>query len=80
MLQKAAQKRNCAIIDEKAIDDTIKHVYPGLKIRGSIMSIPLSEFIRIKKDCNDIKELENDVRDAVRNLVNCAHDVGSVLT
>ncbi|MGA7898002.1 MAG: hypothetical protein WCA39_03985 [Nitrososphaeraceae archaeon] len=74
----AAQKRNCAIIDEKAIDDTIKHVYPGLKIRGSIMSIPLSEFIRIKKDCNDIKELENDVRDAVRNLVNCAHDVGSV--
>jgi hypothetical protein len=74
----AAQMRNCAIIDEKAIDDTIKHVYPGLKIRGSIMSIPLSEFIRIKKDCNDIKELENDVRDAVRNLVNCAHDVGSV--
>ena len=74
----AAQKRNCAIIDEQAIDDTIKHVYPGLKIRGSIMSIPLSEFIRIKKDCYDLKELEDDVRDAIRNLVNCAHDVGSV--
>jgi len=74
----SAQKRNCTIIDEKAIDDTITHVYPGLKIRGSIMSIPLSEFIRIKKDCNDLKELEDDVRDAVRNLVNCAHDVGSV--
>jgi len=42
------------------------------------MSIPLSEFIRIKKNCNDLKELEDEVRDAVRNLVNCAHDVGSV--
>ncbi len=74
----SAHKRSCAVIDEQAIDDTIKRVYPGLKVRGSIMSIPLSEFIRIKKNCNDLKELEDGVRDAVRNLVNCAHDVGSV--
>ncbi len=58
MLWSRHRKRNCTIIDEKAIDDTITHVYPGLKIRGSIMSIPLSEFIRIKKDSNDLKELE----------------------
>lgn len=74
----AAQERNCAIIDEQAIHDTIKDVYPGLKVRGSIMSIPLSEFIRIKKDCNDLRELEDDVRNAVRNLVNCAHEVGTI--
>jgi hypothetical protein len=73
-----AGKRNAAIIDEQAIDDTIKSVYPGLRMRGSIMDVPLSEFIRIRRNCNDIQILESDVRDAVRNLVNYAHELGSV--
>jgi hypothetical protein len=73
-----AAKRNVAIIDEQAIDDTIKSAYPGLRMRGSIMDVPLSEFIRIRRNCNDIQILESDVRDAVRNLVNYAHEVGTV--
>jgi hypothetical protein len=73
-----AGKRNAAIIDEQAIDDTIKSIYPGLRMRGSIMDVPLSEFIRIRRNCNDIQILESDVRDAVRNLVNYAHELGTV--
>jgi hypothetical protein len=47
-------------------------------MRGSIMDVPLSEFIRIRRNCNDIQILESDVRDAVRNLVNYAHELGTV--
>lgn len=74
----AAQKRNSITIDEEAIDDTIKSIYPGLRIRGSIMSIPVSDFIKIRKNCADIQDFEANVRDAIRDLVNCAHDTGSV--
>jgi hypothetical protein len=73
-----AAKRNAPIIDEQAIDDTIKSIYPGLRMRGSIMDVPLSEFIRIRRNCNDMQLLESDVRDAVRNLVNYAHELGTV--
>jgi hypothetical protein len=73
-----AAKRDALIIDEKAIDDTIKSTHPGLRIRGSIMGVPLSDFIKIRSSSNDIQLLECDVRDAVKNLLNYAHDIGSV--
>jgi hypothetical protein len=73
-----AAKRNASIIDEKAIDDTIKSTHPGLRVRGSIMGVPLSDFIKIRSSSNDIHMLESDVRDAVKNLLNYAHDMGSV--
>jgi hypothetical protein len=73
-----AAKRNASIIDEKAIDDTIKCTHPGLRVRGSIMGVPLSDFIKIRSSSNDIHMLESDVRDAVKNLLNYAHDIGSV--
>lgn len=73
-----AEKRKVAIIDEQAIDETIRNAYPGLRIRGSIMDVPLSDFIKIRRNCNDIQTMESDVRDAVRNLINYAHEMGSV--
>ena len=73
-----AAKRNASIIDEKAIDDTIKSTHPGLRVRGSIMGVPLSDFIKIRSSSDDIHMLESDVRDAVKNLLNYAHDMGSV--
>ena len=72
-------KRDAPIIDEKAIDDTIKSTHPGLAIRGSIMGVPLSDFIKIRNSSNDIQMLESNVRDAVKNLLNHAHDMGSVV-
>jgi hypothetical protein len=73
-----AAKRNIATIDEQAIDDTIKNVYPGLRIRGSVMDVPISDFIKIRRNCNDISMLESGVRSAVKDLVNYAHEVGVV--
>jgi hypothetical protein len=73
-----AGRRDAAIIDEMAIDDTIKSVYPGLRIKGSIMGVPLSDFIKIRRSSNDVQSLESDIRDAVRNLVNYASEMGTV--
>jgi hypothetical protein len=73
-----AAKRSIDIIDEQAIDDTIKNVYPGLRIRGSVMDVPISDFIKIRRNCSDISMLESGVRNAVKDLVNYAHEVGVV--
>jgi hypothetical protein len=73
-----AAKRSAHAIDEQSIDETIKNVYPGLRIRGSVMDVPISDFIKIRRHCNDIKSLESGVRSAVRDLVNYAHEVGVV--
>jgi hypothetical protein len=42
------------------------------------MGVPLSDFIKIRSSSSDIQMLETDVRDAVKNLLNYAHDMGNV--
>lgn len=73
-----AAKREAQIVDEQVIDETIKNVYPGLRIRGSVMDVPISDFIKIRRNTSDFAVLETGVKDAVRNLVNYAHEVGAV--
>ncbi|HWS20880.1 MAG TPA: hypothetical protein VN239_09335, partial [Nitrososphaera sp.] len=73
-----AAKRSLDDIDEQSIDETIKNVYPGLRIRGSLMYVPISDFIKIRRNCNDIHTIESGIRNAVKDLVNYAHQVGVV--
>ncbi len=75
-----ASSRNLFAIDEQALEDTIKGIYPGLRIRGSIMSVPVSEFIRLQKNYDDLQTLESDVKAAVKDLVNHASMTGKVVT
>ena len=74
-----AAGRNTSI-DERALEETIKKIYPGLRIRGSIMSVPVSDFIKIQKNYNDAQIMESDLRGAIRNLVDHAHKMGTVTT
>jgi hypothetical protein len=73
-----ASNSNLFSIDESSIDETIKRNYPGLRIRGSLMEIPLSEFIRIRKNTMNSEVLESAVRDAVRNLLTFTTQTGNV--
>lgn len=73
-----ASKRGSFIIDESIIDDTIKIIYPGSKIRGSLMNVPLSDFIQIKKSANSMDTIEPDIREAVRNLLTITNYEGYV--
>jgi len=63
------------VISEPVIDETIKQTYPGLKIKGSIMEVPISEFIRIKRASGTT---QNQVKEALSNLINYAHEMGNV--
>jgi len=73
-----AAARDASAIDEHALEETIKKIYPGLRIRGSIMSVPVSDFIKIQKNCNEMQTMEADVRAAIRKLVSHAHNMGTV--
>jgi hypothetical protein len=73
-----AKRRGAKTIDEQAIDNTIRNAYPGLRIQGSIMGVPLSDFIKIHRSSSDDRRLESDVRDAVINLLSYAYGNGSV--
>lgn len=73
-----ASKRGSFILDELIIDDTIKSIYPGSKIRGSLMNVPLSDFIKLKMSVNNKETIENDIREAVRNLLTLTNYEGYV--
>jgi hypothetical protein len=73
-----ASKRGSYILDESIIDDTIKSIYPGSKIRGSLMNVPLSDFIKLKMSINNMETIENDIREAVRNLLTLTNYEGYV--
>lgn len=64
-------------IDEEMIDEAVKQIYPGLRVRGSIMNIPISDFIAIKKICKESYS-ENDFKEAINNLTNLAQEMGSI--
>ena len=63
-------------LDEKVIDEAIKHTYPGLRVRGSIMDIPISEFLTIRRNCDG--NSENKLKEAVDNLTNFSHELGNI--
>jgi hypothetical protein len=73
-----AANRNIGMIDEQALDETIRTAFPGLRIKGSIMSVPVSEFMKIRRTCKDVQMLEDSVRDAVRDLVQCTEGENSL--
>lgn len=73
-----SSKKNSYTIDELSIEESIKNIYPGLRLRGSIMGISISEFIKMRKMPVDRDYLENGIRNAVKNLINYAEELGTV--
>ena len=71
-------KKNSSNIDEQSIEETIKNVYPGLRLRGSIMGMPISDFIKMRKISVDKDIVESNVKDAVRNLISYFDELGTV--
>ena len=72
-----SKELNLEKIDEFVIDETIKHAYPGLKVRGSVMDVPISDFFKIRRNCNN-GDVGSQLKQAVTNLVNFAHEMGNI--
>lgn len=77
-----AAKCGAGIIDEHALEETIRTAFPGLRIKGSIMSVPVSDFMKIRRMSKDkdIHELEARVKNAVQDLVQCTEGESSLST
>jgi hypothetical protein len=73
-----ASKKGSYILDESIIDNTIKCIYPGSKIRGSLMNVPLTDFIQIKRNTDNMEMIESDIREAIRNLLTLTNNEGYV--
>jgi len=62
-------------IDETIIDEAIGQSYPGLKVRGSIMNIPISDFLTIRRNGTDN---EKEIKKAVKSLTVFAQEIGTI--
>ncbi len=72
----SAKRRSERVITEDAIEDAINHAYPGLRVRGSIMNTPIAEFMRIRREYNNLDE--DMLRQAVKNLLALLQQEGKV--
>ncbi len=73
-MEKAAQL-NLEIITETVIDEAIRQTYPGLKVKGSIMDIPISDFLTIRR--NEFQNTKG-IKKAIKSLAVYAQDTGSI--
>ncbi len=73
----SARSRNEQVLTEDAIEDAIRHAYPGLRVRGSIMNVPIAEFMRIKREYH-ANDVENTIKQAVKNLLTLLQEQGKV--
>jgi hypothetical protein len=73
-----SSKRNYYNIDEQSIEESIKNIYPGLRLRGSIMGIPISDFIKMRKISIDRNYLSTSIKNAVKNLIDYVEELGTV--
>jgi hypothetical protein len=73
-----SSKKNSINIDEHSIEESIKNIYPGLRLRGSIMGVPISDFLKMRKMSIDRNHLESGVKKAIKNLINYVEELGTV--
>ena len=76
-----AMEKSCQLnheeISEEALDETIKNVFPGLKIHDSILDVPIGQFLKLRLESTENK-FQSKIKEAISNLVNFAHDTGKI--
>ncbi|MGI9565841.1 MAG: hypothetical protein ACR2LL_02355 [Nitrosopumilus sp.] len=68
---------NHDIISEEAIDETLKSAFPGLKVNGSVLDVPIGQFLKLRLESVKTKS-QSKVKEAISNLINFAHDAGKI--
>ena len=64
-------------ISEKAIDETLKSAFPGLKVNGSVLDVPIGQFLKLRLESVKTKS-QSKIKEAISNLINFAHDAGKI--
>jgi hypothetical protein len=73
-----AARNGSRTIDEQTLDQTISSIYPRLRLRENLMSVPISEFIKIAEESMSIEDIKSRVALAISALLSCARDKGRI--
>ncbi|MDW8275791.1 MAG: hypothetical protein RMJ59_05365 [Candidatus Nitrosocaldus sp.] len=73
-----AARRSDDLLSEEAIEEAIRQAYPGLRVRGSIMNVPIAEYMRIRREHSTNDALEDGVKQAVKNLLALMQEHGKI--
>jgi galactokinase len=68
-----ASNKKMSIINEQILDETLRKIYPGLKIKGSLVDISISDFIKIKNHIDSSREIKKEIVNSLRGLINYLH-------
>ena len=68
-----ASYKKMSIINEQILDETLRKIYPGLKIKGSIVDISISDYIKIKNRIDFTKDIKVEIVNSLRGLINYLH-------
>ncbi|MFN4335966.1 MAG: hypothetical protein ACK4FV_00055 [Candidatus Nitrosocaldus sp.] len=73
-----AASRDDKVLSEEAIEEAIKRAYPGLRVRGSLMSVPIAEYMKIRREYSSTDTLEYGIKQGVRNLLALMQEQGRI--
>jgi len=68
-----ASNKKMSIINEQIMDETLRKTYPGLKIKGSLMDISISDYIKIKNRLDSSRDIKKEIVISLRELINHLH-------
>ena len=68
-----AEDKNISLINEQVLDETLQKTYPGVRIKGSIMNISISDYIKIKNRINSTFDMKTEIVQSLHDLINYLH-------
>jgi hypothetical protein len=68
-----AEDKNISLINEQVLDETLQKTYPGVRIKGSIMNISISDYIKLKNRINSTIDMKKEIVQSLHDLINYLH-------
>jgi hypothetical protein len=68
-----AADKNLFLINEQVLDETLQKTYPGVRIKGSIMNISISDYIKIKNRIDSTIDIKAEIVRSLKVLINYLH-------
>jgi hypothetical protein len=68
-----ASHKKMSIINEQILDETLRKTYPGLKIKGSLVDISISDYIKIKNRIDSSRDIKKEIVNSLSELINYLH-------
>jgi len=68
-----AEDKNISFISEQVLDETLQKTYPGVRIKGSILDISISDYIKVKNQIDSIGDITIEIVESLHSLIKYLH-------